>query len=377
MNKSLVITALLIPSLLLGAEWEEHDVKVIQTGPSVTEGATRYVLRDTEGKTFEVNYSSYPKSAGRRRTIALKDVFYGWRHISLTRMEFFFAPDGIYANLQTRRIAWQGENLRPYLPAGLAFHDAPDGLYYRFRIVVEDTSYKLEGKYEDEETLLNEIISFIKTVEEGNLAEADLEKYRIDEYKYSFDEGRGKKEKKAKLKISVFASGIYLKPVGDFARVFSDGYGGMLGVTLHNIGISLNERTLFLLDFSLTAGYWRLNKEESPDSEVTGDVDSSYIIPIILSARYPITLWRGLFIAPLVSVGYNYHHLFYCKTTASREEDYTVTEWAPSLSAGLQIGYPILEDKIILLLSSEFIPMFERERNNFAFLFHAGAGYIF
>ncbi len=375
MNIVSVMSMLLIPSLLLGADWEEYGMRSIRTGPSIVEGAVRHVLRDGKGKTFEVNYPSYPDEAVRGRAIALKDLFYGWKHISLNRMEFYFARDGVYANLQTRRIAWKGENLRPYLPAGLAFQDAPDGLHYRFRIVVKDTSYKLEGKYAGEKILLDEIISFIKTVEEGKLAESDLEKYRIDEHTYSSI--KEKEREKIKPRISLYANGNYLLPTGDFARVFSDGYGGMVGVTLHNTGISLNDKILFHLDFSLSIGYWRLNKKKSPDSEVTCDVHSSYIIPICLTARYPVKIWRGLFIAPSFGVGYNYHNLCYCRTTAGTEESCTVKEWTPSLAAGLQIGYPVYKDKIILLISSEFIPMFERERNNTAFLFHAGAGYLF
>lgn len=50
--------------------------------------------------------------------------------------------------------------------------------------------------------------------------------------------------------------GNYLIPTGRLTRVFDDGYGAMAGITLHNAGISLNDKTLFNLDFTLAAGYW-------------------------------------------------------------------------------------------------------------------------
>jgi hypothetical protein len=95
----------------------------------------------------------------------------------------------------------------------------------------------LEGKYTDEEALLKRIYDFIKTQETIN------EKKEAEQLKH---------------RLSVYASGNYLLPSGKLADVFSYGYGGMAGLTLHNAGISLNNKTLFHLDLTLAAGYWQL-----------------------------------------------------------------------------------------------------------------------
>ncbi len=372
-NAIIILLAILTaPSLLLGAEWEEHGVTVVSTAPSVTEGAMRHALRDANGRSFAANYAAYPDKPSRERAIALKDLFFGWRHILPERLEFFFAADGTYANMQTTRIEWQGENLRPYLPAGLAFHDARGELYYRFRIVVKDTSYKLDGKYSDEETLLKEIYGFIRAVEEGKISETDLVRYRYEEPK------KEAPKKELPLRLSAFVLGNYLTPTGDFAKIFSGGYGGMAGVTLHNVGISMHDKTLFRVDLSLAAGYWGLERKKDPDPEVTGEVRSSYVVPIIFTARYRIDVIGALFVAPSLGVGIGYHSLCYSKIVANnRRETCEVGEWAPSLSAGLMAGYSLFNDTLMLMGGADYIVLFERQMTCMMFAFYIGAGYVF
>ena len=251
----------------------------------------------------------------------------------------------------------------------------PRRSYYRFRIVIKDTSYKLEGKYAGEEIMLDEIVSFLRTVKDEKLAEPDLDKYRIDEHTYSTI--KEKEKKKIKPKVSINAYGNYLMPRGDFSKAYDIGYGGMAGVTLHGTGISLNDRTLFYLDFSLSIGYWRFKGKKDHDPDVTGEVNSTYIIPLILSLRYPVKIWRLLFLAPSFGVGYNYNHLSYERMIAGVHEEKTVKAWTPSVSAGLHIGYPLFNERVIITGSCEYMALFERERSNTTLFFYAGAGYIF
>ena len=122
----IILVSLLTPVFLLGAPWEEHGIKIVESGASAQEGSQRYLLRDAAGRTFEVNYTMYPEPARRSRAIALKDLFSGWKYISPDRMEFYFSSEGIHANIMTKGISWKGENLMPYLPAGLTFNDTTE-----------------------------------------------------------------------------------------------------------------------------------------------------------------------------------------------------------------------------------------------------------
>ena len=361
-------------SLLQAAEWEEHGVKVLKTEPSLKEGVLKRTLQDEKGKTFEVHHPDFPEKPRRERTLALKDLFFGWKHISVRDLEFYYDRDHIYANMHTKKIFWQGENLRPYLPAGLAFQDASDGLYFRFRIVVKDTSYKLDGKYTDEETLLREIYSFIRAVEEGKMSDTELIKYR-------FDDNRVIVPKKEPIKPRWALSGglNYLLPTGAFGKAFGSGYGGLVTVALNNTGVSLNDKTLFHLDFSLSTGFWWFNRKSQDDNgSVTGDVDCAYMVPLIFNVRYPIPVYRGLFAAPSLGVGYNYNSLGYHRNTPENTTVSTkVNKWAPSVSAGVQLDLPVYKDKVILLGGADYFVLLEREMNCTTFVFSLGAGYLF
>lgn len=362
-----IIIALFIPLLLSGAEWDSFDVKVTGTSLSIEKGSTNYRLSDVNGKSFEVNYSAVPDENTRKRVITLKDIFYGWERISATRMEFYFSEDGIYTNLQTQKIAYKGENLLPYLPAGMSFQDRKEGLHYRFRIVVENKSYMLDGVYTDEEALLLEIYNFIKTKENPEQA------IRVQKS----IEDRSDPGELLKHRLSIFAAGNYLMPTGKLAEIFSDGYGGMAGVTLHNTGLSLNDKTLFHLDFTLAAGYWRYDKIKDPDNEITCDIDSAYIIPVLLTGRAPFRFYRNFFIAPMAGVGYNYNSIDYYDQISDADKITKIREWAPSLSAGFQLGFSIIENKVSILAGAEYTAMFERYMTASSFVFHAGVEYSF
>jgi outer membrane protein W len=363
-----IIIALFIPLLLSGAEWDSFDVKVTGTSLSIEKGSTNYRLSDVNGKSFEVNYSAVPDENTRKRVITLKDIFYGWERISATRMEFYFSEDGIYTNLQTQKIAYKGENLLPYLPAGMSFQDRKEGLHYRFRIVVENKSYMLDGVYTDEEALLLEIYNFIKTKENPEQA------IRVQKS----IEDRSDPGELLKHRLSIFAAGNYLMPTGKLAEIFSDGYGGMAGVTLHNTGLSLNDKTLFHLDFTLAAGYHHLTTKGGLQPEITSVIDSAYIIPLCLYARYNVDTFGIFTLSPVFGVGLNYNSIDYSEQQPTGVyEAVKVREWAPSLSAGFQVGYPVINDKLTLFSSAEYKWMFERYMTAQTFVIQLGVEYSF
>ncbi len=49
----------------------------------------------------------------------------------------------------------------------------------------------------------------------------------------------------------------------------------------------------------------------------------------------------------------------------------------PSLAAGIQLGYPVLEKKVLLMGGADFMAIFERKMNDMIILFNIGAMYMF
>ncbi|HPJ38561.1 MAG TPA: hypothetical protein PLT75_08955 [Spirochaetota bacterium] len=368
----IVVIILLCPVVVSGANWEEHGMRIVSRNTSTMAGAERIELRDGNGRRITVNYRTYPEDARRRRALELEAVFHGWRRISPEPVEFFFADDGIYANMMTRRITYENKNLMPYLPAGLTFCDGPDGLCYRFRILVNDTSYRLDRKYIDEEALLRDITSFIESKENPTVMSAGQGTYSSDRPDVP---GMGSGYVKSGISLHVRAN--YLTPLGDIGKTFSDGYGAMAVVTLHNMGISLNGRDRVHLDFSLSAGYWKLKKKEINDPEMNCNIDHAYIIPIYLMAHVPFDIYGGIFLAPSIGVGYNYNSMDYCKMTVEGVQQVRVREWAPSLTGGGLLGWRLFGGSMIATAGVEYMAMFERERNVLALVWHAGAGLKF
>jgi hypothetical protein len=357
------IIILCLPVFLFGGAWDGLDVSLIETAPSAEKGSTKYILRDGKGQPFEVNYATVPDETKQKRVLALKDLYYGWGKISLERIEFYFSSEGIYSNLQTSKIEYKGENLLPYLPAGLAFQDTSDGLNYRFRIVVKNKSYMIEGRYTDEETLLKRIYDFIKTREDAvpeNVTTATV---------------REQEREKVQHRISVCVLGTYMKPIRKLGEVFSGGYGGMAGLTIHDVGLSLNNRTLFNMDFTLASGYRKLSAK---DDFVSSKVNSAYIIPVCLYARFPIRIGGGFSVVPLAGVGYNYNSIDYVeRSSIGASHVKKIRVWAPSLSAGALLSYQIIENKVNLLGGVEYSATFERYMTSHVYMFHVGAEYSF
>ena len=371
-HTSFILFMLMIPALIMGANWDEHGMRIVSRGPSTMERAERIVLRDGNGKQIIVNYSSYPEDVKRRRALNLEELFHGWRRISPGPTEYYFTNDGIYANVMTRRISYNNKNLRPYLPAGLTFCDVPKGLCYRFRILVNDTSYRLDRKYIDEEALLRDINSFIESKENPTVMSAGSGSYSAGQRNVP-----GMQSGHVKSGISVRVNANYLTPLGDIAETFTDGYGAMGSVALHNMGISLYGRDRFHLDFSLSAGYWKLRRKEINDPEMNCNIEHAYIIPIYLMVHVPFDIYGGIFLAPSIGAGYNYNNMDFCKMTVEGIQQVKVREWAPSLTGGGLVGWMLPGGGVMATAGVEYMAMFERERNVLALVWHAGAGYKF
>lgn len=367
-----IIFALLLPSLVFAGEWENLGLRQTGIDPSDEKGSTRYTLQDHNNREFEVNYAETPMPERCERVVFLKDTFYSWTIIVIERMEFFFSSDAIQANLKITRAEWEQTDLIPYLPAGLSFQDRHDGLYYNFRIVVDFQSYMLEGKYTDEPSLLAAIYSFIKEKEEepaGTVQSAEPETTTAQTTTVS--------EEPVTHRVSIFGAPVYLIPTFDLSKKLESGFGVMLGVTLHDVGISLSGKTVFDVDFTLATGYWGLSAKGG-QGDTSSEVKSAFIIPLVLSARYPFVFYDRFFVAPVLSTGINYNSIDYYEPVAGGGEQLVeIRAFAPSLGMGAQFGYYLMDKKLALLAGVHHSWMFERHMTPSIFALHIGAEYTF
>lgn len=362
---NIIIVILFIPFLISGAEWRDYSLEVTGSGQSDEAGSTRYVLKDKGGMEFGVNYSTPPEERHMKRIVELKEIFYSWKLVHVEKLEFFSSPDSIFTAINTGKITYMGENLSKYIPAGLAFQDTRDGLYYRFRIVVEYRSYMIEGVYTNEDTFLQKIYAFIRKQQGIEEPGGDVRQDEPEKMKTSH-------------RISVCTFGSYIVPTAKLADRFTDGYGCMAGITIHDMGISFTDKTLFHLDFTLAGGYQSLNADDSLSRKATVDIDNAYVIPVSLAARYNINIYRGLFAAPGAGTGLNYNCIDYTESRSDGSyKKMEIRAWAPSLSAEFMLGYNIIENKLAVIAGAEYGAMFERHMTIQSARFHLGAEYSF
>ncbi|MGL4368047.1 MAG: hypothetical protein ACRCUT_00010, partial [Spirochaetota bacterium] len=143
-------------------------------------------------------------------------------------------------------------------------------------------------------------------------------------------------------------------------------------------GISITDKTLFHLDFTLAAGCWRYSVKDDTGGVTSCSIGSAYVIPVSLTARYRIPLPHGFFIAPAVSLGYNYNSIDYYEPVAGADDRAVkIREWAPSLSGGMQLGYHIIRDKLTVIVGAQYAGMYERYMTTTSFVFQTGVEYSF
>jgi hypothetical protein len=80
----------------------------------------------------------------------------------------------------------------------------------------------------------------------------------------------------------------------------------------------------------------------------------------------------------MLGAGYNYNCIDYREPESGggyRIEK--IREWAPSLTAGVQAGYSIIDNKLTFLGSLEYTGIFERYMTSNFFMFSLGVEYSF
>jgi hypothetical protein len=248
-------------------------------------------------------------------------------------------------------ISYNGKDLKKYFPAGLAF-DLDNGIQYRFRIIIDDSSLRPTGTFIDEETFLRDISSTIEKKSEQNQMEL----------------AGGEQPP---LSVNIKTSGNFFIPTGFLKEKFKYGYGGIFSLSLRNIGITYQNKSFLLFEISAKSGIWNLvPKSANPATDVTHV--NAYIIPIYLSLNCPIKLTKEFSIIPSASAGYNYNALSY---TNLQGKKVNANAFITSFMAELSMEYT--RWNVPFHVGSGYVMMFEKSRNLGMLSISGGVGYVF
>ena len=173
MKKFLPIAIMFLMLLPLYADWSDHNLTLLSTGSSSVEGASKFELKDGDGRIFFINSVGEPERPVMKRILKHKDEFFSWKNITIKELSFYMYEKGVQATIVPSSVAYKDTDLKPYLPSGFTFIEEKDGLDYRYRIIVGNTSLKLDGSYKGEEPLLDEMNAYIKGIREGKIVVED------------------------------------------------------------------------------------------------------------------------------------------------------------------------------------------------------------
>lgn len=384
-----MLASLILP---LHAEWSEYGLTLVSTGTSTLENASKFELKDREGRSFFINANKEPDKVTMKRILKYKENFYTWNNASVKDLSFYIYDNGIHVVFVPLSVVFKGANLTSNLPSGFSFIEEKEGLNYHYRIIVGNTSLKLDGSYSGEYPMLDEMHAYVEGIRKGKIIVEDervvsgsvvsFADEKRDGYKYVHPVGdlevrkEGPERLIGKIKVYASAQGSYLLPVKTFGDLFIGGYGGTLSVGLCDLGFTLRGRTLFKFDLEITGGYWHLNEQKDSGKYASTSIKNAYVVPLGITGRYRMGIYKDFSIAPSLTFGYFFNRLEYERfNSAGYIESVSVNEWTPSLMPGLRFEYHF--DDICVFAGAYFLNMFERRLDITSLHFDAGCAYRF
>ncbi len=150
--KKIIILLLCLPTLLLADIFEDNDLKVLNK-----KNENQVVVEDENKHKYQINYYDELTSDHLEKIVELKKEIFKMKYIKVKRIFFTVEDNVVSAVVIPSSYIYKGENVGPFIPGGVSFFLENDVLNYDFRVVREDYSFKLKGKYKDEQKLFIEI----------------------------------------------------------------------------------------------------------------------------------------------------------------------------------------------------------------------------
>ncbi len=360
-----------IPILLLGllaplyAEWGDHSLTLVSTGPSSLEGALKHELKDGDGRIFYLNAAREPDRPTMKRILAQKNELYRWKNIGIKELSFYLYEKGIHAVVEPSTVKYGQTNLKPYLPSVFTFVEQGDKMAYRYRIIVGSTSLKLDGVYDGEERMLEQMHAYIMGIKEGKLIVEDEKVVSGSVVAFSREKEKGDRqvhpvgdladlEKKdessshrtpaaAPAPTLLAASAGVIYPLGHLGEMTGFGFGGSL---------SYRKSGMFFKGFEagLETGFYYLTGKDSMDQD-NQKTDFAIFLPTQALCGYNFNIMKNLSMGPYASAGLAYFRMNY---TSRNRSTLAVTEKSaedtdPVVNGGISMDYKINESFVVNL----------------------------
>lgn len=355
--KRLIAILFLFPMLPLFADWGAYNLTPVSSSPSSIEGAVKYELRDEKGRVFFIHSPSEPDKSVMTRILRHRDEFYSWKHAAIKELSFYTYGRGIQAVVVPASLTYKNADLKSCLPSGFTFVERGDGIDYRYRIIVNNTSLKLDGAYSGEEPMLNELYAYVHGIRQGTIIVEDEKVVSGSVVAFSDEKEKGNRQvhpvgdlanldkreqpapppparPEALVTLLAAHAGVFF-PLGHFGEMAGPGFGG---------GVSYGKGGLLFkgVEAGLEASCYYLSGKDSMD-ENNQKSDHAFFVPFTMYGGYRFNLpWR-FSLYPHLSAGLAYYTMSYTardKTTFAVTEK-TAEDTDPVVSAGMSVAYKL------------------------------------
>lgn len=347
---------LLLP---LYADWDDHDLTLVATGLSSQENASKFEVKDADGRTFFVNSPNEPGGADIKKIVKFKNEIFAWKQVEVKELSFYMYEKGIQAVVVPATVHYNGIDLKPNLPAGFTFVEGKDGMDYRYRIIVGNTSLKLDGTYKGEDPLLEEMHNYIRGISQGKIIVEDEKVVSGSVVSISHEKNKGekqvhpigdlpdldKKEEEAPEEVGRFKLGNWpalvtvnageVWPLAHFSEMVNTGFGGTFSFKVLDVFVKNTEA-------ALEAGVYYMPGKFSMTEE-NQDTDYALFMPMHLYGGYRFKVSDRLTLGPFITLGLVYYHMEYTSRNQATYvmEEKTVDELGPAVTGGFFIQHKL------------------------------------
>jgi hypothetical protein len=159
MRKPVIIAFLFLLAWTAAAlDLPSYDLS--ETSRATEANRTVMTLQDAEGRSFTMSYAAEPSKAIMDRVVQLKDLFYGWKNITISSLRLTVTGSLIEAAVFPETVMVAENDLVEYVPAGLLFISTST-LEYDFRVTKDNLFLKVHGPYAGEDEMENKIASAV------------------------------------------------------------------------------------------------------------------------------------------------------------------------------------------------------------------------
>jgi len=246
-------------------------------------------------------------------------------------------------SLPTNEIKIKTRNIPPVPPSHLKIEVRSDNSVY----LTWEAGLSVDGKIKGYRILEKQRSGFsetgfaVKNEYEARYADKGVHEYVLRTVDVNgWESGDSSVVSTLPLRIDFSLEGSYIIPFGKFKDINKFGYGGIFRAVKPDI-------LFYNFELGIACGYWQFKGTEK--------VDSSYMVPALLTAGYRFNIGR-LTITPRIAGGISYNYLSYTTRWLQKR---TSSEIDPLVMGGLNLNC-VLTDRISFFVGGDYARLFQK-----------------